>query len=189
MPTLFLVVYAAVIATIISIPTGIISALRRGRCVRPDRAGDHARRLRDAGLLARDHPDPDLLDPPAAVSGERLRQLVRRASVPPVPAGADDFDRLLDDPRADAPLEHARRALVRLRRHGADQGDQPLRGAAPSRLSERDRRRDRRVRDQPRVPDQRHGDHRERLLDPGARVACSSTRSRRATTRSCRGSR
>ena len=63
-PTLFLVAYAALLAAADLDPGRRLSALRRGgifdqvaRVCVPDR-------LRDAGLLARDHPDPHLLRAP-----------------------------------------------------------------------------------------------------------------------------
>ena len=109
--TLFLVVYAAVIAAVISIPVGVISALRKGRVF------DQVARVwfliafAMPELLARDHPHPDLLNPHPALSRERLRHGLRRPPAIPVPTCVHDRPRVLDDPRPDAPREHALGAL------------------------------------------------------------------------------
>ncbi len=59
-PTVFLVIYSAVLAALISLPIGFISGTAPRRRGRPDGPRLLHAQLRDASLLARHHLDPDL---------------------------------------------------------------------------------------------------------------------------------
>ena len=141
MPTLFLVVYSALIATIISIPAGIISALRRGgvfdQTARVTTLVGFAMPSFWLGIILILIFSIHLQLFPVNGYGNSFVEHLYHLFLPALTISIG-FSTIL---RADAPLEHARRALIRLRRHGADQGHQPVRGASAPRLPERDGRR------------------------------------------------
>ena len=186
-PTVFLIVYSAVLAALISLPIGFRSGLRRGGVPRPVLPRLLHAQLRDARVLARHHPDPDLQREPARVPAQRLRPRLRRPPVLPVPARADHRAGLLHGPGAQPARRHHHHAAGRVHRHRPDEGHPLVAGALEARVPQRGPRRGRRLRRQPGLPDQRDRAGGERVLAARPGHPAGQTPSRTATTRSCRG--
>ena len=133
--SLALIAYATVLTALVSLPLGILAALRKDGLDRPDRAGDADGDDGDAGVLAR-HPVPDRLQPPARpLPGLRLRRGLARPSPPPLPAGADDRAQHRADPGPVAPGEHPRSDGLGLRADGAGEGVAGADGRSQPRLA------------------------------------------------------
>ena len=114
-PTVFLIVYSAVIALIVAIPLGIVAAVRRNtwidqviRTVSLDHAG-HAR------LLARRPLHPLFRAVSRLVSSRWLRRNVSRTSASPVSPLIDDRSRHGADPHPKPAQQHGRQSARAIR--------------------------------------------------------------------------
>ena len=137
-PTLFLVAYAATLAMLVSIPAGVISALRRGGIF------DQVARLTTLvgfampafwlGIILILIFSVHLQLFPVNGYGDTFLQHLDHLFLPAVTIALGFSTILVRTLRC----EHARGALERLRRHGAHQGHQPVRRPAQARAAERD---------------------------------------------------
>ena len=170
-PSVFLLVYGTLISLLVAVPLGVFSALLPQPARRPHDPGRRHGRPRDAVVLVRAAARRALQ--PAARLAARLRLRLRLPRPSREPDAARDHRRHL--PRAadhpHAALQPDRDALGRLRHLGT--GPRLPRDARrrQARAPQRADRHDHHPRDQHRLPDQRQRGDRERLRDPGPRLA------------------
>ena len=186
-PSIFLLVYGTVISLLVAVPLGVLSALYRNR------PADHGIRVVATVGLAMPSFWFALLLVEAfslhlelaaglrlrrAASSEHLKSLTLPAITRRHLPGAADHPH--------APREPDRDALGRLRHLGAGARLPRVARDRQARAAQRPDRDDHDPRDQHRLPDQRHRRDRERVRDPGPRLAARLRRSRRATSRRSR---
>src|SRR5262245_45334134 len=139
----------------------------QGRRPRPRGPRGPAARPRDAAVLAGVPADLRVRDQVPLVPGQRVGHGLLRPPAVDVPAQPDRGAGARTGGHPQPARQHAQRARRRVRDYRQVQGGRGKAAVSAARAAQRGHPRGHRARHQHRVPDRRHGDHRERLRHPG----------------------